>query len=111
MKSPEKKQLQDFAEDVARMVKDGDMIADGRGNVMEHEAESCDEEVSALFDLISRARELTGVKPADLVKTPGERKRGLRAAVKAKLDGGNTMEAIALLWKIVDSLVDEIAAA
>jgi hypothetical protein len=42
--------------------------------------------------------------------TPDERKAGLRAAVTVILDEGRTVDAVALLWRIIDSLVDECEA-
>ncbi len=50
--------------------------------------------------------------------TPDERKRGLRAAVNAKLKQAGPITAarsrineVALLWEIIDSLVDEVGLA
>ncbi len=64
---PTRKQLRTFVEQVARMYKEGELADLGNGKLEEYSPFGNDDEVDALYALISDARTLTGVQPDCLV--------------------------------------------
>lgn len=60
--------LLSFAELVARLHLEGEVHETEQGVFEEYSPSGNDDEIDTLYDLISMAREVTGVKPATLVE-------------------------------------------